>query len=144
MPSLGTLFPQVMSIPLHPSVMHPPRPSIPVKKNPAAVISAPAQVKSEATQPVISAAPQMRDLWKETTRFIPTNLHVKKSSTTVKPRKVINYQQAAAQAAALQKRPRESQPRVQQPLVPDFVNQTTTADPDKACDDFLASLKDLM
>ncbi|KAE9555275.1 hypothetical protein FO519_001526 [Halicephalobus sp. NKZ332] len=152
MPSLGTIFPSVMSIPIHQPPLQtiiPPR-HIPVPhRNPSAVISAPAQVRgssrpSEPSQPVISAAPQMRDLWKETTKFVPTNLHVKKNpSTSMKPRKTINYQQAAAQAAAMQ-RQQQSVVRVQQPLVPDIPSESATSDPDKATDDFLASLKDLL
>lgn len=152
MPSLGTIFPSVMSIPIHQPPIQPivPPRQVPVPhRNPAAVISAPAQVRgssrpSEPSQPVISAAPQMRDLWKETTKFVPTNLQVKKSSnTSMKPRKTVNYQQAAAQAAAMQRQSQRTAVKIQQPLVSD-ISSESAADPDKATNEFLASLKDFL
>lgn len=113
------------------------------------MISAPAQVRgssrpSEPSQPVISAAPQMRDLWKETTKFVPTNLQVKKTANiSAKPRKTVNYQQAAAQAAAMQRQAQQAAVKIQQSLVPDNSSESA-ADPDKATDEFLASLKDFL
>uniref|UniRef100_A0A7E4UZM8 WW domain-binding protein 11 n=1 Tax=Panagrellus redivivus TaxID=6233 RepID=A0A7E4UZM8_PANRE len=148
LPSLGQLFPNVMTAPLH---QHRPPPVVPVAPQPPRlpVISAPAQVAAPSvgpSQPIISAKPQMRDLWRETTRFVPTNVQVKKA-VPAKPKKPFSYSSAAP--------PKPKRPLIVPVMSSDIdttvthvtVENTNKKEPkttDDICDDFLASLGDLI
>ena len=133
MPSLSQMFPSIMSVPIRPPQMqaaHLAAPPVFKKPNPNSTISAPAQVVSAAigpSQPVFAAKPQMRDLWKETTRFVPANIQTKKN-TTAKPKKPISYAN---------------------PIVTTQINDYSNKNEkekskDEVCDEFLASLGDFL
>uniref|UniRef100_A0A914Z799 EF-hand domain-containing protein n=1 Tax=Panagrolaimus superbus TaxID=310955 RepID=A0A914Z799_9BILA len=132
MPSLSQMFPSIMSVPLRP----PPMPHLAAhpavnRQNPNSIISAPAQVVSApigpSSQPVIAAGPQMRDLWKETTRFIPANVQLKKKPTT-KPKRPISYANpiVTTKSTAVKESPKK--------------NNDKEKSKDDVCDEFLASL----
>jgi WW domain-binding protein 11 len=136
MPSLSQMFPSIMSVPIRP----PPMPVVPHvvahpmmnRQNPNSIISAPAQVISAPvgpSQPVIAAGPQMRDLWKETTRFIPANVQQKKNPTT-KPKRPISYANpiVTTKTTAVKESPKKNSEKSK----------------DEVCDAFLASLGDLL
>lgn len=138
--AVNSMFPSLFmsATPTRPPPIPPQNIMAPVSRNhpPSAgsVISAPAQVATASaigpSQPVIACQPQMRDLWKETTRFVPSNVQAKKPGL-VKPKKTISYSNPYAS------------------IKPSTTFETTPKtkeekSKDDVCDEFLASLGDLL
>lgn len=86
-------------------------------------------VEIPASDPVISGAPQLRNIRKETTRFVPTQTLRVNRPTASTPRKLtINSNQSMFKGQqSYQKKPSND-------------NKST----DKACDDFLREIQDLL
>ncbi|KAI1722603.1 hypothetical protein Ddc_06770 [Ditylenchus destructor] len=140
--------------PLHPSAMpemhsqsmrdrerRPGQPSgsnripLPDEPNTAAVISAGPQVIKPtvdvaSSEPVISAAPQMRNLKKETTKFVPTSLRIPRPNPSQAHRKAPTHHGAAMISANIKAKASNA--------------AATGKSTDEACDDFLREIQGLL